>query len=630
MNGIIEIIRKYLNQLFCASLFVVALSGCDDPGEVVETFTIGGTAAGITHSSLLLHNNGGDTLLVYGDGSFTFVTAIPDTNTYNVTIAASPEQTCNVTNGSGAVTGTNITNVTVNCVDDVPPTATVSPIDGAINVDRSTSITVNFNENMFASTIDDVSFTLSDSNNISGTVSFNPLTNIATFIPLVDLALLSTYTADLDSSITDLVGNALSPLSWSFTSRDGTWDTETLIENENLGNAFYPKIDVDSNGNALTVWQQRDGVRENIWSNRYTSGIGWGTATLIESNTGDAISPQLVIDSNGNALAVWQQSDGIRNNIWSNRYTLGTGWGVATLIESDNAGDAVSPQIAIDNNGNALAVWTQHDGTRGNIWSNSYTSDTGWGAAIMIESGDGKAFGPQIAVNNSGNALAVWHQKGVIHDDIWSNRYTVGAGWGTAELIESDNVGPADFPQIAIDNNGNALAVWNQYDGIRHNIISNRYVSGVGWGSATVIESENAGHALSPQIAIDTSGNAIAGWFQNDGVNNKVWINRFTFGVGWGTAMVFAGSDYSGTPQIAIDANGNALVLWSQSYGGQRNLLAKRYIIGTGWSLPTNIESGDYSASIYPSIVIDSSGSGLVVWSQSDGTQSNILSNRFD
>jgi hypothetical protein len=67
-------------------------------------------------------------------------------------------------------------------------------------------------------------------------------------------------------------------------------------------------------------------------------------------------------------LAVWVQS----GSIWSNRYTAGTGWGTAALIETDNADDARAAQIAVDANGNALAVWTQWDGTRNNIWTNRF------------------------------------------------------------------------------------------------------------------------------------------------------------------------------------------------------------------------------------------------------------------
>jgi hypothetical protein len=69
---------------------------------------------------------------------------------------------------------------------------------------------------------------------------------------------------------------------------------------------------------------------------------------------------------------VWHQSDGTRYNIWANRYIPGTGWDTAGLIETDNAGSALYPQIAFDTSGNAIAVWSQSDGTRDNIWADRY------------------------------------------------------------------------------------------------------------------------------------------------------------------------------------------------------------------------------------------------------------------
>jgi hypothetical protein len=126
------------------------------------------------------------------------------------------------------------------------------------------------------------------------------------------------------------------------------------------------------------VWEQSDGTfSTDIWSNRFIAGTGagtgWGTATLIETdNAGPAAMPQIAIDASGNALAVWLQWDGTRYSILANRYTASQGWGTAALIETDNAGDAGSPQIAFDANGNALAVWRQYDGTRYNIWSNRF------------------------------------------------------------------------------------------------------------------------------------------------------------------------------------------------------------------------------------------------------------------
>ena len=361
------------------------------------------------------------------------------------------------------------------------------------------------------------------------------------------------------------------------------WGTATIIETDNAGSASSPQIAIDANGNALAVWMQSDGTRDNIWSNRYSAGTGWGTAALIETDNAGAYNPQIAIDANGNALAVWKQSDGTRDNIWSNRYTAGTGWGTAVLIETDNAGTAAFPKIAMDANGNALVVWRQFDGTRDNIWSNRYTDGTGWGTAALIETDNAaSASGPQIAIDTNGNALAVWQQAGGTGESIWSNRYTAGIGWGTAAVIQI-NAGPAYSPQIAIDASGNALAVWWQSGGTRLNIWSNRYSAGTGWGTAALIETDNAGMfsnpPFSPEIAFDATGNALAVWLAPDGTRSNIWSNRYTAGTGWGTAALIETDNVgnAGRPQIVIDANGNALAVWQQYDGTRDNIWSNRF-----------------------------------------------------
>src|SRR6478609_10608616 len=88
----------------------------------------------------------------------------------------------------------------------------------------------------------------------------------------------------------------------------------------------------------------------------------WGTATLIETNTSSADGSRLGMDADGNAIAVWSQGDGTYVSVWANRYVAGVGWGAATLIESKR-GDVKKPQVAMDARGNATAVWVQTDET---------------------------------------------------------------------------------------------------------------------------------------------------------------------------------------------------------------------------------------------------------------------------
>ena len=408
------------------------------------------------------------------------------------------------------------------------------------------------------------------------------------------------------------------------------WVTTEAIDTAKAGFAFSPQVAVDPSRNAVAVWYQWDGIYCNIWSNRYVAGIGWGTAELIEMYDGDAGGPQVVIDPGGNAIAVWIQSDGTRGSIWSNRYVAGTGWGTAELIETDSAGDALLPQVAVDGSGNVVAIWYQDDGTRFNIWSNRYVAGTGWGVAELIETDNaGHALYPQVAVDVSGNAVAVWHQYDGTTYNIWSNRYVAGTGWGMAELIETDNAGHAYYPQVAADASGNAVAVWEQHDGTRNNIWSNRYVAGTGWGTAELIET-NEDSAEHPQVAVDPSGNAVAVWYQYDGTRNNIWSNRYVAETGWGTSELIetnnGGDAYD--PQVAVDPGGNAVAVWEQSDGIRDNIWSNRYVAGTGWAAPELIETDDGDAE-HPQLAVDPSGNAVAVWQQNDGTRYSARSNRY-
>jgi hypothetical protein len=209
---------------------------------------------------------------------------------------------------------------------------------------------------------------------------------------------------------------------------------------------------------------------------------------------------------------------------------MGSGWGAYSLIGvDDDVGYALNPQIALDTKGNALVVWQQSDGTRFNIMANRYVSGSGWGVAEVIETNNaGNAIDPQIAVDVDGNALVVWQQSdGSARTDIWANRYVVGSGWDKAALIETDDTGYAGSPQIAVDSKGNALAVWEQAFMLGIDIVANRYIKGIGWGTAVLIETNNAGNANKPQVAFDASDNAIAVWQQSDSKVSNIWSNRF-------------------------------------------------------------------------------------------------------
>lgn len=106
-----------------------------------NAYMVGGVVSGLS-GTVELQNNGTDNSSISSNGSFTFSTPVAEGSTYNVTVQTQPAaQTCTVSNGSGTLGGSNVTNVVITCATD---TTTLSvDATGTIPVNASSaSLTV--------------------------------------------------------------------------------------------------------------------------------------------------------------------------------------------------------------------------------------------------------------------------------------------------------------------------------------------------------------------------------------------------------------------------------------------------------------------------------------------------------
>src|SRR6266852_4165779 len=76
------------------------------------TYTVSGALSGATGTIVLKLNGGSDVSMA--NGSFAFTTMLATNDPYNVQVVDANDR-CTVTNGAGAITTANITNVAVTC-----------------------------------------------------------------------------------------------------------------------------------------------------------------------------------------------------------------------------------------------------------------------------------------------------------------------------------------------------------------------------------------------------------------------------------------------------------------------------------------------------------------------------------
>jgi hypothetical protein len=145
-------------------------------------------------------------------------------------LAASTQYTATITTAAEDLTGVAMaanfvwnftTGLTANVV--APVISTTSPANGAVNVLIDSPVSANFSAAMDPTTITNAAFTVADASGtpLNGTVSYDPASQTATFIPSANLAADTTYTATISPLVTDLSGNPLASgvtaNPWSFT-----------------------------------------------------------------------------------------------------------------------------------------------------------------------------------------------------------------------------------------------------------------------------------------------------------------------------------------------------------------------------------------------------------------------------
>lgn len=103
-----------------------------------------------------------------------------------------------------------------------PTVILVNPADLASNVALNSTVNATFSEDMDPLTISTGTFTVAGTTGVTGLVTYNALSRIATFTPSVNLVANTLYTATVTTGVKDLAGNEMTENKvWTFTTGTG-------------------------------------------------------------------------------------------------------------------------------------------------------------------------------------------------------------------------------------------------------------------------------------------------------------------------------------------------------------------------------------------------------------------------
>ncbi len=431
--------------------------------------------------------------------------------------------------------------------------------------------------------------------------------------------------------------SALAVVIFPFGSVFGQGWSGPVVISSGVRDAETPQVAVGPDGRAAAAFTEWSEIVPGamytpvIYANIY-DGSAWGTAQPVGiPGTWDESDAQVAMDASGNALAAFTETTSA-SNVYGNHWD-GSAWSGAAAVAPGLPGDTLYPAIAMDGSGNALAVYVEdstYDIIQASRWEGSgwHQLDTvSWNLATT------NADSPGVAMDRTGAAVAVWRQYGSPNRVL--ARHWDGAAWGAITPIDMGWAGHAISPKVVMDGSGNALAIFHHNDGADNRLCANWW-NGSSWSGATTIDNGLGDSVTGSNVALNGRGEAVATFVQSDGSKSRVWANRWD-GSSWsGPAIIDAGSfgwlvsPYSAP--VAIDGSGRAVATFTEYTvdGGVTDIRTwANTWDGSSWAGATAIDSGPGNWADDPQVAIDPSGHAMVVFSQRDGSDTHVYARRY-
>lgn len=311
----------------------------------------------------------------------------------------------------------------------------------------------------------------------------------------------------------------------------GVWEQPPI----ETGNSFHPTaIASDANGNGAVIVADRDVRVYNYFSSTNT----WSPPTLLQSNVeGDV---DIAMDNSGRAIAIWS------NNLGTNEVRTalfdGSTWTLGSPDPLEVGTFIFSPKVSMNGPSGAVAAWIDDTVVR-----SSFFTGGPWSAPTTIGTTNRRSV--RIAYSSNGTAVA-----GFINMDAVAANY-IGGVWQAPVTLNTGTV--FNSVEVGIDADGNALALWE--DNPTVSLLSS-FFNGSSWQAPVTLDGTTPFSRIF-SLTMAPTGTAVAAWTVLSGVSPSPGLSRVFDGAAWGPVLQI-------TPDVAFNPSiGNTIALGSDDFG---------------------------------------------------------------
>ena len=236
------------------------------------------------------------------------------------------------------------------------------------------------------------------------------------------------------------------------------------------GNQREPSVAMDAGGNFVVVWYGPGENEEDIFARRFDpNGQPLGSEFRVNTYTNDRqLYPDVAMNNDGSFVIIWESiniPEQGKKEICGQLYdSTGSSIG-AEFVINEEASDSRYPDVAMDADGNFAVVWMREKSSN-SIIARLYNAD-GTAKRGPFEVSTIKFSSitqPSIAMDKDGNFVVAWDgdPDRASLDDIHARCYDPnGTAVGEQFIVNTTIEGPQQNPQVAINNRGRFVIVWD-------------------------------------------------------------------------------------------------------------------------------------------------------------------------
>ena len=381
-----------------------------------------------------------------------------------------------------------------------------------------------------------------------------------------------------------------------FSSLEATWSTPPVTISSD--SAYDPRIVIDSSGNASAVWRNSS---LEVLSSYKPVGEGWSDPEIITYGDEVYSSPALAVDASGNVTVVWS---GWNLYIRGAHKPVNGEWIKGIDFSTDEA-EVNYPQIAVDSAENVMVVWTRKEEGLFYVQSTEKTTEgIEYLAPILnVTQSDVNNAPARIAVDSDGNFTVLFSRSGT-GGGLYSTSKKFGDESWPENSIQVSSGSPTEC-QLVVAGSGTLSAIWSESGSIR---TSSKATNDTNWPAEPFTFASNTSDQ--PQIGVNSNGYLVAVW--RNTTTGRIQASYKPVGGNWNSVVdLSAEGEACSNPQIAVDSSGNAIAIWQND--SLNSIQSSTKLVGKSWGAVENV-SVDETSVANPQIAFDSSKVATSIW----------------